>query len=287
MKIRLTIIVFFLIQNCFTQIKKQEHKDFRTAKEIEQETVIQKMKDNFKNNYLFLNNDFYSIDSNLSINGNSFYTFKGIGKLNTISPIDCESKYALDKEKNEIYNQSENSIFKKERAPRDLIPFYLTSVFTKLENIYSNYHIFYARDFSFNLIENNNKDFYHLSFRSKNSKLPIYGKIILYKINYLPKSIEYTINSDYTFEMSSDNFNHKKSLGYTTRVLKELVQIEFQNLDNQFFISKYQSEYEFKNEQNNSQEKINGDIGNSKIILEYFGKEAKTCKENFSFNTLN
>lgn len=270
----------------FGQIKKQEHKEYRTPKEIEQEKVVQQMKASFKNNYALSNNDFYKISSNLTINNNPFYSFDGLSKLQTISPIDCESKYDLDKEKMDEYKNSETSIFKRERAPREAIPFYLTSVFTKLENIYANYPFFSETEFSYNLQSHNDSEFYHLTFKSKNQKLPIQGKIVLYKNSFTPKSLEYLITSDYTFIMSSDNFNHKKNTGYNARVLKELVKIEFKNTGNQFSVSKYQSEFEFKNEQSATQEQINGDLGNSQITLEYVNQEPKICNPTFNLDNL-
>lgn len=268
------------------QIKKQEHKDFRTPKEIEQEKVILKMKEHFKKNYLFAKDDFYAVEANSTVNNTPFYTFRGNSKLQEISPISCESKYELNKEKLQQYKQSENSIFKKERAPREMIPFYLVAVFSKLQDIYNNYNFFYAKDFSYNLIQNGNTEFYELSFRSKNPKLPISGKIILDKKTYVPASLQYAIDDDYTFEMASDNFNYKKSTGYSVKVIKEWVKIDFKNIENQFIVSKYESEFEFKNEQNTQQQSIDGDSGFSKITLEHSNQKPKICTQTFDLNNL-
>jgi hypothetical protein len=287
MVLRLIILSVLFINSISGQIKKQAHKDFRSPKEIEQEKVITEMKKHFKNDYLFTQKDFYKIDADLSVNKNPFYLFNGVSKLKEVSPIECESKYQLDKEKVEAYKQSETAVFKKERAPRDMIPFYLVSVFSKLENIYENYTFFSAIDYSYNLKDTNpSDDFYQLDFQSKNPKLPITGAIVLDKKTYMPKSLTYNITSDYTFDMSSDNFNYKKSTGYLAKVTKESVKIEFQNKGNQFMVSKYSSEYGFKNIPNNSQEMSNGDEGFSKINFELFPTEPKICKENFNFNIL-
>ncbi len=286
MKIPLIFISIFCLNLSFAQVKKLEQKEFRSSKEIEQEEVIQKLRENFKLHYLFSKNEFYLVDATATINNNPFYTFKGISKLQAITPIDCDSKYANNKQKMEAYKQSENSVFKVERAPRELIPFYVTSVFLQLENIYENYNFFSERDFSYNLLDIADQEYYHLSFLSKNPKLPISGKIVISRKNYYPKSLEYTISSDYTFEMSSDNFNYKKSVSYTARVLKELVSIDFIEKDKLFTIQKYQSEYQFKNEPKDKKIDLNGDIGYSKIQLEYYGKEPKVCKTSFDLNTL-
>ncbi|WP_136666954.1 hypothetical protein [Flavobacterium sp. H122] len=271
----------------FSQIKKQQHKDFRSPKEIEQEKVITEMKKHFKNDYLFTQNNFYKVDANLTVNNTPFYLFNGISKLKEISPIECESKYQINKEIIEAYIKSENAVFKKERAPREMIPFYLVAVFSKLENIYENYHFFSAKDFNYNLTDTNpGDDFYQLTFQSKNPKLPVRGKIILDKKTYSPKSLTYNITEDYIFEMSSENFNYKKSTRYLAKVIKESVKIEFQNSGNQFMVAKYESEYNFKNSQNNSQEISNGDEGHSKIAFELYPNEPKICNENFNLNTL-
>ncbi|MDI9310270.1 MAG: hypothetical protein QM535_08640 [Limnohabitans sp.] len=286
MYLRLFLVLFFISNCSFSQIKKQEHKDFRSPKEIEQEKVITKMKEHFKNNYLFAKDDFYAITVNSTVNNAPFYTFNGNSKLQEISPISCESKYELNKEKLQQYKQAENSIFKKERAPREIIPFYLVAVFSKLQNIYENYNVFYAKDFSYNLIQNGNSEFYELSFRSKNPKIPVSGKIILDKKTYIPQSLQYSIETDYTFEMSSDNFNYKKSTGYLVKVVKEWVKIDFKNTGNQFIVAKYVSEFEFKNEQNNQQQSINGDSGFSRITLEHTEQQPKICHQTFNLNNL-
>ncbi|QYS90842.1 hypothetical protein JJC04_13050 [Flavobacterium covae] len=53
--------------------------------------------------------------------------------------------------------------------------------------------------------------------------------------------MEYHILSDYTFEMSSDNFNYKQSTGYTVRVLNEVVKMTFQETNGVFVVSQYES----------------------------------------------
>lgn len=287
MYLRLLLVLFFISNVCFAQIKQHQHKDLRSPKEIELEKVLSNMKDQFKNNYLFSKNDFYSVNVNSTINNIPFYFFKGISQLQEITPIDCESKYELNQEKTQAYKQAENSISKSERAPRGMVPFYLVSVFSKLENIYENYNFFYTKDFSYNLVKTKSSDaYYQLAFQSKNPKLPISGVIILDKKTYTPLSLKYNLTSEYTFEMSSDNLNYKKSIGYLARVKKEIVKIEFKRSGNQFLVSKYESEYEFKNEQNNELQPINGDSGYSKIAFELYPNEPKICKQSFNLSNL-
>lgn len=286
MSIRLTLFSLLFLNTVLGQIKQQEHKDFRTKKEIEQELVIQKMKTHFKNDYVFSKNGFYSVNVNTTINAKPFYTFKGISTLQTLSPIDCESTYFLDKEKFEEYKNSENAIFKGERAPAEQIPFYAVSVFAQLENINKNYSFLNRSDFVYTLQENIDKQYYHLTFRSLNDKLPIVGKMLLSKKNYLPKSLDYTIASEYTFNMSSDNFNYKKSTGYVVKVILEKIAMTFEETNGQFKVATYQSEYQFKNMQGDTSTTINGDEGYSKIQLERYNETPKICKTAFNLLTL-
>lgn len=284
---RFILLSFFFINCTWAQIKKQEHKDFRSPKEIELEKVVTEMKKQFKNNYSFDENAFYKVGATVTLNNLPFYLFTGISKLTAISPIACESTYQLDKERQEAYTKAENAIFKKERAPRELVPFYLPAVFAKLENIYDHYKFFSAKDYQYSLVPSSNEaTLYELAFQSKNPKLPIAGKIILDKKTYTPVSLTYHNTSEYIFEMSAENFNFKKNTAYVVNVTIEMVTLEFQNVGNQFIVSKYSSEYGFKNILNDPQALANGDEGLSKISLERQTNEPKICNEKFNLDTL-
>ncbi|QYS90843.1 hypothetical protein JJC04_13055 [Flavobacterium covae] len=101
------------IQGIGAQIKKQEHKDFRTPQEIELEQVVLKMRAQFKEHYRSNTTDFYTVEAVAQINQTPFYSFKGTCLLKSVSPIGCESTYQLDKAKFDTYQQAENAIFKK------------------------------------------------------------------------------------------------------------------------------------------------------------------------------
>jgi len=58
MNLRIYLLLFSISTVCFSQIKKQEHKELRSKKEIEQETVLQKITQNIKNNYHFSKTNF-------------------------------------------------------------------------------------------------------------------------------------------------------------------------------------------------------------------------------------
>ncbi|WP_459926135.1 hypothetical protein [Flavobacterium covae] len=286
MLLRPLLFALLAIQGIGAQIKKQEHKDFRTPQEIELEQVVLKMRAQFKQHYRSDTTDFYTVEAVAQINQTPFYSFKGTCLLKSVSPIGCESTYQFDKAKFDTYQQAENAIFKKERNPREQIPFYLTSVFGQLEHFYENYAFLNRKDFQFKLEETSDKANYILHFRSQNPKLPLLGSLTLTKKECRPITLEYHLLSDYTFEMSSDNFNYKQSTGYTVKVLKEVVKITFQETNGVFVVSQYESDYRFKNESKDTSVTIQGDVGHSVIKMSKTTNEVKICKKDFDIDIL-
>ncbi|OWP85611.1 hypothetical protein BWK60_13190 [Flavobacterium covae] len=274
------------IQGIGAQIKKQEHKDFRTPQKIELEQVLLKMRAQFKEHYRSNTTDFYTVEAVAQINQTPFYSFKGTCLLKSVSSIGCESTYQLDKAKFDTYQQAENAIFKKERNPREQIPFYLTSVFGQLEHFYENYAFLNRKDLQFKLEETSDKANYILHFRSQNPKLPLLGSLTLTKKECRPITLEYHILSDYTFEMSSDNFNYKQSTGYSVRVLNEVVKMTFQETNGVFVVSQYESDYRFKNETKDTSVTIQGDVGLSVIKMSKTTNEVNICKKDFDMDIL-
>lgn len=286
MLLRPLLFALLAIQGIGAQIKKQEHKDFRTPQEIELEQVVLKMRTQFKQHYRSNTTDFYTLEAVAQINQTPFYSFKGTCLLKSVSPIGCESTYQLDKAKFDTYQQAENAIFKKERNPREQIPFYLTSVFGQLEHFYENYAFLNRKDFQFKLEETSDKANYILHFRSQNLKLPLLGSLMLTKKECRPITLEYHLLSDYTFEMSSDNFNYKQSTGYTVRVLNEVVKMTFQETNGVFVVSQYESDYRFKNETKDTSVIIQGDVGHSVIKMRKTTNEVNICKKDFDMDIL-
>ncbi|WP_444626152.1 hypothetical protein ACSLMH_04400 [Flavobacterium columnare] len=286
MLLRPLLFALLAIQGIGAQIKKQEHKDFRTPQEIELEQVLLKMRAQFKQHYRSNTTDFYTVEAVAQINQMPFYNFKGTCLLKSVSPIGCESTYQLDKAKFDTYQQAENAIFKKERNPREQIPFYLTSVFGQLEHFYENYAFLNRKDFQFKLEETSDKANYILHFRSQNPKLPLLGSLTLTKKECRPITLEYHLLSNYTFEMSSDNFNDKQSTGYTVRVLKEVVKMTFQETNDVFVVSQYESDYSFKNETKDTSVIIQGDVGHSVIKMRKTTNEVNICKKDFDMDIL-
>ena len=286
MLLRPLLFALLAIQGIGAQIKKQEHKDFRTPQEIELEQVVLKMRAQFKQHYRSNTTDFYTVEAIAQINQTPFYSFKGTCLLKSVSPIGCESTYQLDKAKFDTYQQAENAIFKKERNPREQIPFYLTSVFGQLEHFYENYAFLNRKDFQFKLEETSDKANYILHFRSQNPKLPLLGSLTLTKKECRPIILEYHLLSDYTFEMSSDNFNYKQSTGYTVRVLNEVVKMTFQETNGVFVVSQYESDYRFKNETKDTSVTIQGEVGHSAIKMSKTTNEVNICKKDFDMDIL-